>query len=257
MADHAIWMEPCFPLDLMPKQVDLWCARLDVGAEVAAKLYASLSPSEKARADRFHFDRDRSRFVVSHGALRELLGGYLRIPPASVRIGFDEKRKPCLETGADLASPVRVHFNASHSEALAVFAFSRELELGVDIEYVRDMDYQAILERQFTESEKAHLRALSTDAGRLAFFRIWTRKEAYLKATGDGLRTALDSFTVPFEPDTGRCIPLIMNKLSEATMYPFVPAPDYEGALVVRGSGHGLRFFQWESGFNRSPRQTT
>src|SRR5215510_15434116 len=148
-------MEPGLPLNLVRKQVDLWCARLDVGVEVVAKLYASLSPDEKARADRFHFARDRSRFVVSRGALRELLGGYLRITPAFVRLAYDEKRKPCLQTDPNLPSPMRVRFNASHSESLAVFAFSRELELGVDIEYVqRDMDYEAILEHQFTEAEK-------------------------------------------------------------------------------------------------------
>jgi len=255
LTHQAVWMEPSFPLDLKPKQVDLWCARLDVRSEVAAELYSALSPDEKARADRFHFAKDRSRFVVSHGALRELLGGYLRLTPASVGLAYDEKRKPCLQADPDLTA--KVHFNASHSESLAVFAFSKDSELGIDIEYLaRDVDYDAILERQFSEAEKAQLRALSTDARRLAFFRVWTRKEAYLKATGDGLRTALDSFTVPLDAHLGRPISLTMNRLSTETMYAFVPALDYEGALVVKGSGHDLRFFKWEPGCNRGSRQS-
>jgi len=254
---QTAWKEPPSSLELTPNQVDLWCAQVDAQPDVVAEFHSTLSVEEKSRANRFRFPRDRSRFVVSRGVLRVLLSSYLRSSPGAVRLATDEKGKPFVpvDQHPNLRAPIR--FNTSHSESWAVFAFSKELELGIDVEYVqRDVDYEAILESQFSEAEKTQLRALSPDARRLAFFRLWTRKEAYLKATGDGLRTALDSFTVPLERDLGRPITLTMNELSISMLYSFIPAHDYEGALVVVGSGHDLRFWRWKPGFRRNSRQS-
>lgn len=253
MTEQTAWVEPSLLPDLMHKQVDLWCARLDVATEVVEELYSFLSPHEKVRADRFHFARDRSRFVVSRGALRELLGGYLKIAPASVELANDEKRKPFVQAGPHLSSQAPVRFNASHSESLAVFAFSRELELGVDIEYIhRDIDFAAISERHFAPEERVELNQLASDARREAFFRVWTRKEAYLKATGDGLRTSLGSFTVSLETSPGPIL-LTINDLTVSTMYSFAPAADYAGAVVAEGTGHDLRFWKWRHLFDGNP----
>ena len=257
MTAQTAWKEPPSSLELTPNQVDLWCAQVDAQPDVVAEFHSTLSVEEKSRANRFRFPRDRSRFVVSRGVLRVLLSSYLRSSPRAVRLATDEKGKPFVpvDQHPNLRAPIR--FNTSHSESWSVFAFSKELELGIDVEYVqRDVDYEAILESQFSEAEKTQLRALSPDARRLAFFRLWTRKEAYLKATGDGLRTALDSFTVPLERDLGRPITLTMNELSISMLYSFIPAHDYEGALVVVGSGHDLRFWRWKPGFRRNSRQS-
>jgi len=253
MTEQTAWVEPALPLDLMHKQVDLWCARLDVASEVVEELYCFLSPREKVRADRFHFARDRSRFVVSRGALRELLGGYLKIAPASVELANDEKRKPFVQAGPHSALPAQVRFNASHSESLAVFAFSKELELGVDIEYIhRDIDFEAISESHFASAERVELDQLSTDARREAFFLGWTRKEACLKATGDGLRTSLSSFTVSLETCPGPIL-LKINDFPMSTMYSFAPAADYAGAVVAEGTGHELRFWKWRHALDLNP----
>jgi 4'-phosphopantetheinyl transferase len=208
-----------------------------------------LSLDEKVRADRFRFAKDRSRFVVSHGALRELLGGYLRIAPASVELANDDKRKPFVQVGPHLTSQARVRFNASHSESLAVFAFSRALELGVDVEYIhRDVDFEVIAQSHFARAERLLLNQLSPDARREAFFLGWTRKEAYLKATGDGLRTALDSFAVSLETSPGPIL-LKTKDFPMSTMYSFIPAADYAGAVVAEGTGHDLRFWRWKHAF--------
>ena len=255
--DQTSWNEPPSSLDLMPNQVHLWCTPVEAEAELMAGFQSFLSPEEKTRANRFRFSRDRSRFVVSRGVLRVLLSGYLRTAPEAVRLVTDENRKPFVPSDQHPTARAPIRFNTSHSESWAVFAFSKELELGIDIECVkRDVDYEAILERQFTEVEKSELRALSPDARRLAFFRVWTRKEACLKATGDGLRRALDSFTVPIEQNPGQPISLTVNGLAKSTMYPFVPALDYEGALVVEGSGHDLQYWRWKPGFGRISPQT-
>ena len=252
MTEQTAWIEPSLPLDLMHKQVDLWCARLDVATEVVGELYSFLSHHEKVRADRFRFAKDRSRFVVSRGALRELLGGYLKVAPASVELANDEKRKPFVQA-PHLTSQARVRFNASHSESLAVFAFSKELELGVDIEHIhRDVDFEAISESRFARAERLQLNQLSPDARREAFFLGWTRKEACLKATGEGLRTALDSFAVSLQPSPGPIL-LKMKAFPMSTMYSFIPAADYAGAVVAEGTGHDLRFWRWKHPLDGNP----
>ena len=255
MTAQTSWKEPPFLLDLKPNQVDLWRAQLDAEPDVLAEFQSSLSAEEKSRANRFHFSRDRSRFVVSRGVLRVLLSIYLRTSPAAVKLATDDNGKPFVLAGQHSASRTPIRFNTSHSESWAVFAFSRELELGIDIEYfLRDVDYEAILERHFSDVERTQLRALPPDVRHQAFFRVWTRKEACLKATGEGLRTDLDSFSVPLELDARQRISLTINGLSTSTMYSFSPAFEFEGALVVEGSGHDLRFWTWEYDFGRDSR---
>lgn len=255
MIAQTSWKEPPPLLYLKPNQVDLWRAQVDAEQDVLAEFQSSLSAEEESRANRFHFSRDRSRFVVSRGVLRVLLSIYLRTSPAAVKLATDDNGKPFVLAGEHSTSRTPIRFNTSHSESWAVFAFSRELELGIDIEYFqREVDHEAILERHFSDVERTQLRALSPDARRQAFFRVWTRKEACLKATGDGLRTDLDSFSVPLERDIRQCISLNINDLSTSTMYSFSPALDYAGALVVEGSGHDLHFWTWKHDFGRNSR---
>ena len=181
---------------LAASEVHVWVAVLDalpVGAYIGL-----LSPDEAARADRFHFARDRQRFVGARGLLRELLGCYVDVDPSALLFAYGPRGKPYL--AAD-SRPDRVRFNVSHSGGLALLAFVRERQLGVDLELERPVpEAESIAERYFSPREGAALGRLPPAERPRAFFRCWTRKEAFIKATGDGLSRPLDAFDVTLAP---------------------------------------------------------
>jgi 4'-phosphopantetheinyl transferase len=188
------WCAP--PEDLGPPRggdVHVFLAYLDCAVEVAANSGHWLSVDESERAWRFKFARDRQRFSTTRCLLRGVLGRYLDREPGSIAFAYGPQGKPSLENGAS-----GLEFNVSHSGGLAVFAFS-DRPLGVDLEAERPMrDLQAIAERFFSEREVATLRGTDESERTAAFFRCWTRKEAFLKATGEGLSRPLDAFDVAF-----------------------------------------------------------
>lgn len=174
--------------------VHVWRVELDQPAHVAAGLRETLDGDERRRAARFLGDQQRDRFVVAHGALRQLLGGYLGVRPAAVRFDRARHGKPFLAGGGP-------RFNLSHSGGRALIAVSAGRELGVDLERMRaDRDLVGLAGRCFAPGERALLRALPAGERLHAFYRCWTRKEAYMKATGAGLALPLDSFEVAFAP---------------------------------------------------------
>jgi 4'-phosphopantetheinyl transferase len=157
-----------------------------------------LSPEELQRAARFRFDRDRNVFIRARGWLRALAGAYTGSRPAEIAFRYSERGKPELAAGA--ASNLR--FNVSHSGEVVLLAFALGRRLGVDVEKIRkDFAITEIAERFFSPVERAGLRALPSGLQHQAFFRCWTRKEAYIKATGDGLSLPLDQFDVSFGPN--------------------------------------------------------
>jgi 4'-phosphopantetheinyl transferase len=178
----------------MLPQVDVFWTDLDAAASALPRWQALLDRDEAARAARFRFARDRHRYIASHGILRTLLGGYLDRAAAGLRFDIGRHGKPALSGG-------ELHFNLSHSHHLALFAISRDVALGCDIE-LHDARFLAenIPERFFSPAEIAEFQALPP-ADRLAgFFAGWTRKEAYIKARGLGLALPLDSFDVALAP---------------------------------------------------------
>jgi 4'-phosphopantetheinyl transferase len=183
------------PLELAGRSVDVWPVRLEASDTVVARFERVLEPGETARAARFRFDHLQRSFILSRGALRVLLGRYLEISPGGVQFRYGPKGKP------SLASPGPLQFNASHSGALALFAFTLEREIGVDVEHIRALpDMQQIASRFFCAEEAEELSLIPTDQRERAFFSCWTRKEAYVKAVGEGLSAPLDSFRVTLRP---------------------------------------------------------
>jgi len=186
---------PSRSLALTGRLVHIWPVRIEPSNAMTEQLESILAPDEKARAARFRFEHLRHSFILAHGALRVLLGCYLDVPPASIQFQYGPKGKP------SLGAPAHVNFNASHSGGLVVFAFTRGCELGVDVEQIRPLpDMQDIAARFFCPEEAEELMSLPTDLRKQAFFLCWTRKEAYVKAIGDGLSVALDSFQVTLRP---------------------------------------------------------
>jgi 4'-phosphopantetheinyl transferase len=185
---------PAFPTG----RVDVWRVRLDEPAPVAVEASA-LSPDEIARAGRFHFEKDRKHFTQCRSALRALLAGYLAIPATEIRFEYLTSGKPQLVAEQN---PHALQFNVSHSADVALIAVGSEQRLGVDIEKIRsDVDIAALAEQFFSLRERAGLQALPAHLRVPGFFACWTRKEAFLKATGDGLSFPLADFSVATHPD--------------------------------------------------------
>jgi 4'-phosphopantetheinyl transferase len=172
-------------------RVDVWSVRLDDEA-VAAAGEAVLDDPERTRAARFAFDRDRQRFVRRRVALRSILARYARMPPAQLQFVSGSHGKPTLAG----PSGRTVAFSASHANELAVVAVTDGATIGIDLEWTgRTVEWHAI-SSMFAVGERAQLLALSGAALERAGFRCWTRKEAYVKARGDGLSLPLELFEV-------------------------------------------------------------
>jgi len=219
--------------------VEVWTIWLGASAPVSRAFRELLSSDEILRADRFAFERLRSSFEISHGALRVLLAQYMKCRPCELKFTSGPKGKPALCGNSQL------QFNMAHSGGLAVYAFLLGSEIGVDIEEVRDLcDFEHIAERYFCREEALQLLSIVGEKQREeAFYRCWTRKESYLKAIGDGLSVPLDQFQVTLLPDSPARFIHIGGQTSEAsswTLQHLDPAPGYAGALAYRGAARNV-----------------
>ncbi len=174
-------------------EVHIWTLPLH-GAHPTQSLRGSLTPDELDRASRFRFDKHRNQYVLARGTLRSLLAGYLGIPAKAISFQYSKFDKPSLAQAHDLG------FNLSHTEGMAIFGFTRGRRIGVDIEHLRS-DFRAdeIAERFFSLAEREALRKIPEPRRHESFFRIWTRKEAYIKALGEGLSHPLHQFDVSLD----------------------------------------------------------
>jgi len=214
-------------------EAHVWSLPLAATAEQLAALYATLSADERDRADRYRHEPSRQQYIQARATLRALLGCYLGVPPTELHFAHSEQGKPALP-GAGL------HFNVSHSHGLALIALTREGEVGVDIERVRHHPtHLDLAARYFTRAEAAALRRLPPGASEEAFFQVWTRKEAFLKAVGLGLTHGLERFEVSVPPDDPARVlhidgdPAAGARWSLAAM---APAPGFVGTLAIESS---------------------
>jgi 4'-phosphopantetheinyl transferase len=235
-----------FPgLALDATEVHRWQASVDERPPVLFESF--LSADELTRAKRFHFVKDRSRFVVARGLLRNLLSSYHCVDCSDLRISYGAQGKPFLV----LDSPVQINFNVSHTHGRAVFAFTRGRDLGVDLEYVSDdFDDELIANRFFSRAEVLTLRTVPADLRKQAFFNCWTRKEAYIKARGEGLSMPLNQFDVSLRPNEPAALQNNYRDEREVSRWLMqaIPAPEgYVGALVVEGHDWQLKSFSFET----------
>ena len=221
--------------------VHVWSAGLDLPADALAALGALLDGDETARARRFHFERDRCHFTAARGFLRLLLGRYLGAPPAGLRFGYGARGKPFVLSPAD--TPLR--FNVSHSHGRALFAFAHGREVGIDLEAGARLgdDWPGLVRRIFSAREQGELFSLPAGRQRAAFLNGWTRKEAYLKATGQGLVDGLQSIEVTLDPG---CPPALLaaEPARRWTVHDLRRNGDYAAALVVEGEIGGIARFE-------------
>jgi 4'-phosphopantetheinyl transferase len=204
-----------------------------------------LDDDERQRAARFVFERDRRRFIASHSATRVVLGRQIGIAPASVRYAVAERGKPRV-----VDAPVDVRFNLSHSGERALLAVAIGREVGVDIEATRELsDLVSLAERVFSPSERERLLRSSNDQREEIFFRLWTRKESFIKALGDGMYFPLAEFEVSSEP-AGEQLLLSCaarpNAMGQWTTRAWPCEPGYVAAITVEGSRFEIESIAYE-----------
>lgn len=226
-------------------EVHVWRACLRRQGAALRELGLSLSADERERAGRFHFRKDREHFVAARGVLRHLLALYTGVAPHLIRFSYNGYGKPSLD--GDVGAPL--HFNASHSNGLAVYAVARGREVGIDLEFVREgFPGFEIAERFFSPYEVSALRALPKGERAAAFFDCWARKEAYIKARGEGLSHPLRTFTVSLTPGEPAALLRTDGDPREAGRWSLVglsPGVGYRAALAVRGEAPSLRCWRW------------
>ncbi len=229
--------------ELTANEIHVWCASLN---KPLSRFNNVLSAGERRRAERFHFEEDRQRFIVRRGILRTFLGYYLNVEPGRLQFCYGKNGKPAL---ADKFGGGAIRFNMSCSKALALYAFTRDTEIGVDIEYIRDLsEMEPIAERFFSARESAAFYTLPESARREAFFNCWTRKEAFLKATGDGLSGPLDGFDVslvPGEPARLLGINGDARAVSRWSIQDLKPAPGFAAAVAIEGRSWEVHYCRW------------
>jgi 4'-phosphopantetheinyl transferase len=214
--------------------VEVVVGRPDVGPDAVSASATLLSDRERDRARRFAFDRDRNRFIVARALLRQLLAVRLGVRPESVEFASGARGKPALG-GRFAASDLR--FNVSHCEDVAVYAFSSGREVGIDVEAVRELpDADDVAARWFSPHEYATYRALEPGDRALGFFQCWTRKEAFIKALGDGLYHPLDRFDVSLAPGEPARILRVEDAPGDRCgwrLEGFSPVPGFVAAVVA------------------------
>jgi len=241
-----LWPAPPALWPLNETHVHIWAAGLDESLERISSLEKTLSPDEQERAARFHFERDRRRFIAGRGILRKILSSYREISPSPLHFCYSSRGKPYL--GEEEGRPP-FHFNVAHSEDLILIAVTRACVLGIDVERVRPIpERESIVMQYFSSREAAALTALPKQQRLRAFYQLWTCKEACLKATGGGLSDLTDGLEVSFPPGKPAQIRAFSGTLQTAATWTLVelrPAPGYVAALAAPTTGLSLSSWQW------------
>jgi 4'-phosphopantetheinyl transferase len=232
-------------LALEPDEVHVWRAPLDADGNVIERYERLLSPDERERAQRYVFQKHCRRFIVARAVLRVLLGRYLNQEPDRIRFAYGPEGKPSLAE----TSGGSVRFNLSHSEALALYAFTRAREVGIDLEWINPrVGFEELADRFFTPGEASTLRGLTEHAREPAFFACWTRKEAYMKAIGKGLSLPTQGFEVSLAPGQPAALISTRHDPEQAARWSLLEldaGPGFAAALAVEGRGWKVKCWQW------------
>jgi len=237
-----LWQPPPKNLVLCEDDVHVWRANLDLPAAQIQQLAQTLSTDEQERADRFYFEKDTKHFIAGRGLLRTILARYLDLEPAQLNFSYGSRGKPAVANTIGR----KLEFNLSHSRGMALYAFTRNRQIGIDLEYMRSMsDIEQLAQRFFSPRESAVISSLSPQQKQEEFFKGWTGKEAYLKATGDGL-AGLEEVEISLTPGEPAALLSIQGSQQAASswcLYPLNPGAGYQAAVVVEGHGWYLKLW--------------
>lgn len=242
---ELLWKEPPSDTALANDEVQVWSVDLDQPSSRVGELFHFLSPDEQQRASRFQIEQKRLENVVGRATLRRLLGKFLALDPAALVFNYTSRGKP--ELAGALAG--KLHFSVSHSGGLALIAVTRLCPIGVDVEHVRPRRYDIeVARRFFTTRESTVLESLPEADRPAAFFNLWTRKEAWLKATGVGIAESMNRVELSFLPGEPAHILSVADAPDEAgkwTLAGLNPATGFIGALAVRARDLNVLCRHW------------
>lgn len=238
-----MWKNPPETLELLDSKIDVWSVNINNYTNKLFDYWELLSSSEKEKADRFRFEKDKNCYVIARGLLRILLSRYLNIKSQKINFRYAEKGKPYLE------HPSNIKFNLSHSKNCIVLAFTKNIELGIDVEYAKNnLEILQVAESFFSKQEIKALKSIQSIYRLSAFYNCWTRKEAFIKATGDGLSFPLNQFTVSLE--SSESAELVETRWDNKekdlwSLETFTPQKDYIGAVASRNKIKGINYYKF------------
>ena len=228
---------------LTDSDLHVWCASLNGSAEELAHFESILAPDEKARAGRFHFERDRDRYIFGRGILRTLLGSYLGTEAHKIEITYEQDGKPTL---GKIFQGKKLQFNLSHSNERALYIFGWDRLVGIDIEQIRPLqDADAFAEQYYTKRETGLINSLSGDEKWPVFYKFWTCKEAFLKAKGTGLTVPINHAEISLRPNNSAHLTSVDGDTAQATDWRFEmfsPIADYQAAIALEGHAGNILY---------------
>ena len=233
------------PQDIPDRTIHVWYCDFDFNREKLNYYSSLLSKNEKEKASRFKFKKDEDCYIITRGILRLLLASYLKLEAKDIIFEYTSFGKPYLTFDSLLK------FNVSHSGSMAAFAFFKGTEIGVDIEKVKkDFDVLELAQNFFSATEIVALESQPKEELPKAFFRCWTRKEAFIKAEGSGLSFPLDKFAVTLDDDIeAELLETQWNpaEKNEWQLFSFIPAKGYLGALAVANTSAKISYHNWDT----------
>jgi 4'-phosphopantetheinyl transferase len=237
------WQSSSGTLNLKNNNVHIWRANLNLQTERVEEAIQILSLDEQKRAERYKFEKHKNSFIIARSTLRKILSSYLNIKPDRLEFDYSDRGKPSL---SDIHGQINLQFNLSHSQELALYAFTNTQKVGIDLEYCRPMsDAENIAKRFFSTNEYKWISSFTGDAQQSAFFRCWTAKEAYLKATGEGIGGALERIEIDL---TGADLFKLKKgdrEISNWLLYNFIPEINYMATIAVEGRAIDISYWQF------------
>jgi 4'-phosphopantetheinyl transferase len=238
---------PPIDLELGANEIHIWLAVMSQPVFRFNEYIQTLSDEERLRAEKYYSERDRNSFIFRRGILRTILGRYLDVEPCRLQFCYGKYGKPKLDVRFGNGT---VHFNLSHSHGVALYAFARDSEIGVDIECMSDIsEMEHVVETTYSIKEKEVFRSLPENQKREAFFHYWTCKEAIIKALGYGLSRPVDKYEVPLLPGEPVKMLKIEGDSREASRWSIQAmklAPNYTGAFAVKSEVYETKHWRWD-----------
>lgn len=220
--------------------VHLWRATLPDLIPQENEFLPLLSEDELQRANRFKFPKHRQRFIVARGLLRNILSLYTNVPPQEIIFSYGHRGKPFLKN-----NPLNLQFNVSHSDDVAVYALTKEVEIGVDIQKIEDKFNDMVAKRFFSESEYLQLNQVEEDQRISAFCQLWSGKEALIKAVGEGLYVPLGNFSINLGENPQWITLTHQQKSENFYLKNFFAYSDYQAAFATHQQVENILYWEW------------
>lgn len=240
-----IWHNLSNPPGLKYGEVHIWRVFVNQKVSELPTLFETLSLDERKKADRFHFEKDRRQFIVARGTLRKILGAYLDISPSEISFSYNHFGKPMLNNVKDKHL---LCFNVSHSNGILLVAVTNGQEVGIDIEFINEESATLKVAGKFcSPNEFSVLSSKTADLKVAAFYSLWTRKEAFVKAIGEGLSDSLKQIKLPIISEERETYlnETFSHRIGKWSVVNLPSDAEYVASLVVKGAIKTIRCWQF------------